>query len=132
MKALTLAAAGGIEQLRVQELPEPAIQSADDVLVRVQAAALNRLDLFVAAGLPGANLTFPHVVGSDAAGVVEQVGSAVRQLATARPQSDTSSSVGAAWLAALFIAYLCPISSFRLARWRRAPRSGPSSARMGH
>ena len=82
MKALTLAAAGGIEQLRVQELPEPAIQSAEDVLVRVQAAALNRLDLFVAAGLPGANLTFPHVVGSDAAGVVEQVGSAVRQLAT--------------------------------------------------
>ena len=79
MKALTLVAAGGIEQLRVQELPEPAIQSAEDVLVRVHAAALNRLDLFVAAGLPGANLAFPHVMGSDGAGVVEQAGSAVRQ-----------------------------------------------------
>ncbi len=77
MKALALAAAGGIEQLRVQELPDPAIQSPDDVLIRMRAAALNRLDLFVAAGLPGSRLTFPHVVGSDGAGVVEQVGGAV-------------------------------------------------------
>jgi NADPH:quinone reductase-like Zn-dependent oxidoreductase len=49
MKALTLVATGGIEHLRVQELPEPAIQSPDEVLVRVRAAALNRLDLFVPA-----------------------------------------------------------------------------------
>jgi NADPH:quinone reductase-like Zn-dependent oxidoreductase len=79
MKALTLVAPGGIEQLKVQELPEPAIESPNDVLVRVQAAALNRLDLFVAAGLPGASLTFPHVVGSDGAGVVHRVGPAVRE-----------------------------------------------------
>jgi NADPH:quinone reductase-like Zn-dependent oxidoreductase len=77
MKALALAAAGSIEHLRVQELPDPAIQAPDDVLIRVRAAALNRLDLFVAAGLPGSRLTFPHVVGSDGAGVVEQVGGAV-------------------------------------------------------
>jgi NADPH:quinone reductase-like Zn-dependent oxidoreductase len=80
MKALTLAAPGGIGQLKVQELPEPAIQSPDDVLVRVQAAALNRLDLWVAEGLPGTNLTFPHIVGSDGAGVVQEVGSAVRRV----------------------------------------------------
>jgi NADPH:quinone reductase-like Zn-dependent oxidoreductase len=79
MKALTLVASGGIEHLRVQELPEPAIQSPDEVLVRVRAAALNRLDLFVAAGLPGASPRFPHILGSDAAGLVHQVGSAVRQ-----------------------------------------------------
>ena len=77
MKALALAAAGGIGQLRVQELPDPAIQASDDVMIRMRAAALNRLDLFVAAGLPGSRLTFPHVVGSDGAGVVEQVGGAV-------------------------------------------------------
>jgi NADPH:quinone reductase-like Zn-dependent oxidoreductase len=79
MKALTLAAPGGIEHLRVQELPEPAIQSPDEVLVRVRAVALNRLDLFVAAGLPGASQVFPHVVGSDGAGLVHRVGAAVRQ-----------------------------------------------------
>jgi NADPH:quinone reductase-like Zn-dependent oxidoreductase len=49
-------------------------------LVRVQAAALNRLDLLVAAGLPGSTLEFPHVVGSDGAGLVEEVGESVREL----------------------------------------------------
>jgi NADPH:quinone reductase-like Zn-dependent oxidoreductase len=80
MKALTLVATGGLEGLRVQELPEPTIQSADQVLVQVRTAALNRLDLFVAEGLSGVTYTFPHIVGSDAAGVVRQVGSAVRRL----------------------------------------------------
>ena len=80
MRALTLVAYGGLEQLRVQELPEPTIKSPNDVLVRVQAAALNRLDLLIAAGLPGANLEFPHVVGSDGAGLVERAGESVRQL----------------------------------------------------
>lgn len=80
MKALTLAAAGGVEQLRVQELPEPAIRSPDDVVVQVQAAALNRLDLFVASGLPGSTLSFPHVVGSDGAGLVHRAGPAAGKL----------------------------------------------------
>ena len=80
MKALTLAAAGGIEQLRVRELPDPTIQLPDDVIVKVQAAALNRLDLFVASGLPGSTLLFPHIVGSDGAGVVHQVGPAAGKI----------------------------------------------------
>jgi NADPH:quinone reductase-like Zn-dependent oxidoreductase len=79
MKALTLAATGGIEHLKVQELPQPSIQRPDDVAVRVQAAALNRLDLFVAAGLPGSSLSFPHVVGSDGAGLVHETGAGVSQ-----------------------------------------------------
>jgi NADPH:quinone reductase-like Zn-dependent oxidoreductase len=80
MKALTLTAVGGPEHLRVRELPEPAIQSPDQVLVRIQAAALNRLDLFVAIGLPGVKYSFPHVIGSDGAGIVAAVGSAVGRL----------------------------------------------------
>ena len=82
MKALTLAGPGGIGQLRVQELPQPTIQSPTDVMLRVHAAALNRLDLFVATGLPGSNLSFPHVVGSDGAGVVHQIGPGVSQVAS--------------------------------------------------
>ena len=77
MKALTLTAVGGPEHLRVRELPEPAIQSPDQALVRIHAAALNRLDLFVADGLPGVNYSFPHVMGSDGAGTVVELGSAV-------------------------------------------------------
>src|SRR6476620_4151140 len=78
MKALTLAATGGLEHVRVQELPEPVIQSADHVLVRVRYAALNRLDLFVIGGLPGVSYRFPHILGSDGAGVVSAVGPAVQ------------------------------------------------------
>jgi NADPH:quinone reductase-like Zn-dependent oxidoreductase len=85
MKALTLAATGGIEQLGVQELPQPSIESPTDVIVRMQAAALNRLDLFVAIGLPGSSLVFPHVVGSDGAGVVHEVGSRVSQFKPGDP-----------------------------------------------
>lgn len=82
MRALTLVAHGGPEQLKVQELPRPTITSPDQVLVRMRTAALNRLDLLIAAGLPGSPLQFPHVVGSDGAGVVEQAGEAVRQFRT--------------------------------------------------
>jgi NADPH:quinone reductase-like Zn-dependent oxidoreductase len=77
MKALTLTAVGGPEHLRVWELPEPTIQSSGQVLLRIHAVALNRLDLFVAQGLPGVNYSFPHVVGSDGAGTVLEVGSSV-------------------------------------------------------
>jgi len=80
MKALTLTATGGIEHLQLQEMPKPDIRAPGDVLIRVHAAALNRLDLFVAGGLPGITYTFPHIVGGDGAGVVEAVGDAVWQV----------------------------------------------------
>jgi NADPH:quinone reductase-like Zn-dependent oxidoreductase len=80
VKALTLVALGGREQVRVQELPEPAIELPNQVLVGVQAVALNRLDLLVAEGLPGVNYSFPHIIGSDGAGIVREVGSAVSRL----------------------------------------------------
>ena len=60
-------------------MPTPHISAPDQVLVRVTAGALNRLDLFVAEGLPGVRYSFPHVVGSDGAGTVHEVGSAVRE-----------------------------------------------------
>ncbi|MEO8139729.1 MAG: zinc-binding dehydrogenase [Gemmatimonadota bacterium] len=77
MKALTLTATGGLEHLKLQDMPDPPLRGPADVLVRVHSAALNRLDLFVVNGLPGISYTFPHIVGADAAGVVERVGTAV-------------------------------------------------------
>ena len=76
MRALTLTGIGGLEQLAVREVPAPALQADDDVLVRVRCAALNRLDLWMTAGLPNVKPVFPHVVGSDGAGEVEAVGPA--------------------------------------------------------
>ena len=78
MKALTLTATGGLENLLIQDVPVPELSGADHVLVRVQAAALNRLDLFVVAGLPGIGYSFPHVMGCDGAGVVQACGPTVR------------------------------------------------------
>ena len=80
MRALALGATGGLEHLKVQELPQPTVQSPGHVLIRIQAAALNRIDLFVAGGLPGVSYNFPHIVGSDGTGVVEEIGSEVRQV----------------------------------------------------
>ncbi|MEO1288248.1 MAG: zinc-binding dehydrogenase [Chloroflexota bacterium] len=47
-------------------IPEP---KAGEVRLKMSAAALNRLDLFVRRGWKGLHLDFPHVIGSDGAGV---------------------------------------------------------------
>jgi NADPH:quinone reductase-like Zn-dependent oxidoreductase len=79
VRALTISAHGGLEQLVVRDdLPDPAIRERTDVRIRVRAAALNHIDLFVIAGLPGATLVPPWIVGSDATGVVEEIGPDVR------------------------------------------------------
>ena len=46
----------------------------------MRAAALNHLDLFVVDGLPGLPRQLPHILGSDGAGVIAQVGSGVSSL----------------------------------------------------
>lgn len=50
----------------------------DEVLVRVVTSALNHMDLWVTRGMPKPPL--PHIPGCDAAGIVEEVGSHVRDL----------------------------------------------------
>ena len=78
MRALTIDAHGGLDQLRFRaDLPDPEIQSDDDVRVRVHAAALNHLDLWVVRGVPGIRITPGWIVGSDCAGVVDAVGRSV-------------------------------------------------------
>lgn len=81
MRGLTIAAHGGLDQLRVRDdLPVPPLGSPREVRIRVLAASLNHLDLFVVAGLPRVTITSPWVLGSDAVGVVEAIGSEVRSV----------------------------------------------------
>ena len=63
MKALALLATGGPDQLELRDMPMPAIRDPGDVLIRIRAVALNRLDVWVAGGLPNLHLSFPHIVG---------------------------------------------------------------------
>ena len=71
---------GDVDQLELVEVPEPTLQAENDVLVSVEAGALNHLDLWTLQGLPGLNLEFPHILGGDGAGVVREIGSAVTQV----------------------------------------------------
>jgi NADPH:quinone reductase-like Zn-dependent oxidoreductase len=81
MRALTLSAHGGLDRLEVRDdLPVPEIAADTDVRIRIHAGALNHLDLFVVGGLPGVTITPPWIMGGDAAGVVDAVGSAVRHV----------------------------------------------------
>lgn len=83
MISLVATGHGGPEKLAVVgDLPEPTIERPGDVLVRLQAAALNHLDLWTLRGLPGARLDFPHTLGADGAGIVESAGDGVT---TVRP-----------------------------------------------
>lgn len=77
MRAVTLTELGGVDKIRVQDIPAPESLGPGDVRVRLRAAALNRLDAFVLEGLPGVEYSFPHVLGSDGAGEVAEVGAAV-------------------------------------------------------
>lgn len=109
MKALTLGATGGLHHLRVQELPEPIIQTPDQALLQVQAVALNRLDLFVAEGLPGISYSFPHIMGSDGAGTVRAVGTAVTQVRPGdRVMVNPTLSCGTCWACLEGEDSLCP------------------------
>lgn len=82
LRALTIDSHGGVDQLRFRDdIAIPEIQNARDVRVRVVAAALNRLDLFVLGGLPGKKLEPGFVLGSDAAGIIDAVGSDVTGVA---------------------------------------------------
>ena len=76
MKAIVFHQHGDLDQVDYAEAPKPAI-GPNDVLLEVKAAAFNRLDLWVLAGWPGLNLKLPHVMGSDGAGIVAELGANV-------------------------------------------------------
>ena len=71
MKAVRIREFGGPEVLRYEDVPEPQLRK-DQVLVHVKACAMNHLDIWVRKGLPGVKL--PHILGSDVAGEVADVG----------------------------------------------------------
>ncbi len=74
MRGLTISAHGGLDQLEYRtDLPKPEPKRGE-IRVRVKAAALNHLDLFVIGGMPGVKITPPWILGGDATGVVDAIG----------------------------------------------------------
>ncbi len=71
MKAVVIKEHGELGKVNLAELDKPEPQ-AGEVLIEVRAAALNHLDIWVRKGRPGAKLSMPHILGSDAAGIVSE------------------------------------------------------------
>lgn len=80
MRAATIRRYGGLECVEVGEVESPTARRGE-VVIEVHAAALNHLDIWVRMGRPGPGLSMPHVLGSDAAGTVGEVGQGVAGIA---------------------------------------------------
>lgn len=69
MKAVLFHRHGGPDVLEYTDFPTPEPKPGE-VLVRLRAAALNRMDVMVRNGWPGLKLDLPHINGADGAGEV--------------------------------------------------------------
>ncbi|GAB3635977.1 NADP-dependent oxidoreductase [Hymenobacter arcticus] len=78
MKAVRIQAFGGPEVLQVADIARP-VPAADEILIKVYASGVNPVDWVIREGGNGlrAFLKLPMTLGCDAAGIVEEVGSAV-------------------------------------------------------
>lgn len=76
MKAVLFYEQGGLDVLRYTEFPTP--EPADDqVLVKLETAALNRMDLWTRSGSSGIKVELPHITGADGAGTIAALGRCV-------------------------------------------------------
>jgi len=78
MKATVFHKHGDISVLRVEDMPEPA-PGLNDVIVKVQACGVNRLDIYSRAGRTKV-APMPHIAGSEVAGEIAAIGDAVSGL----------------------------------------------------
>jgi NADPH:quinone reductase-like Zn-dependent oxidoreductase len=81
MKVAVITEHGELDKVKLAEVAKPKA-GAGEVLIEVKSAALNHLDIWVRKGRRGVTLSMPHVLGSDAAGVISEVGAGVDGFAT--------------------------------------------------
>ena len=76
MKAAVIHEFGGVDVLKYEEIPTPAPKPGD-ILIKVLAAGVERLDHYIREGSIVPELPFPHILGADAAGEVAELGEGV-------------------------------------------------------
>jgi NADPH:quinone reductase len=76
VKAAYIDALGGVESIRYAELPDP-IPAPEQVVVRVEAVAVNSVDTFLRAGRWRTEVNLPLALGRDLVGAVAALGSGV-------------------------------------------------------
>lgn len=77
MKAVRIHEHGGTDKLRYEEVKEPKLDSPTDVIVRLKAAALNHIDIWIRMGATGVEIPLPRILGADGAGIVVEAGERV-------------------------------------------------------
>lgn len=78
MKALLIHQHGDLNAVCFEEVEDPKV-APGLVRVKVKATSLNHLDLHIVGGLPGRDLAMPHILGSDGAGLVDEIGEGANQ-----------------------------------------------------
>jgi len=73
LKAILFNQHGNTDVLEYSDYPAPQ-PGPGQVLVRLKAAALNHLDIWVRNGWPGLKLAYPHIPGADGAGEIAALG----------------------------------------------------------
>ncbi len=91
MKAIRVHQPGGAEALRLEELPIPS-PGPDQALIKVEAAGVNFVDVYLRSGLYQAPA--PLALGREAAGIVEAVGPDLKSV-RAGDRVATESAIGA-------------------------------------
>src|SRR5437867_600169 len=79
MKAVVFSQHGGPEVLQYQDMPDPKA-GPGEVLIEVKATSINHVDIFLRRGMPGIKVPMPKIVGSDASGIVRELGTGVAGL----------------------------------------------------
>ncbi len=79
MKAIRIYQHGGPEVLRYEDVPDPK-PAADEAVVKIEASGINFIDIYFRTGLYKTDL--PFVDGQEAAGIVAEVSSSVKEFKT--------------------------------------------------
>src|SRR2546430_6786331 len=79
MRAVVFEKHGGPEVLEYTEVPEPKA-GPGEVLIEVKATSINHIDIFLRRGMPGVKVPLPKIAGSDAAGIIRELGAGVTEL----------------------------------------------------
>src|SRR5262245_9279107 len=78
MKAIRIHEFGGIDAMRLDEIPRP-VPAAGEVLVAAKAAGVGPWDRLIREGQSGLGQTLPLILGSEVSGTVAALGAGVGQ-----------------------------------------------------
>jgi NADPH2:quinone reductase len=84
MKAAYIEKTGASDVINFGNLPSPMVGEMD-VLVKVQAVAVDPVDTYIRRGSYSTEKTFPFIIGRDMVGIVADVGSGVRAFSPGDP-----------------------------------------------